>query len=215
MFKVVALIGRLEESARKAAKWLVERKPIRTLRDWGTAFSLWPVHLTTSCCGAEFAAVSNPRYDAERYGFLPFLSPRNTNLLLVEGTLTIKMARAARIVWEQMPWPKFAIAMGACALSGGIFYNSYNIVPAWKVVPIDVYIPGCPPRPEAVARAIIRLQEKVRRGEYEPRDVEDKKFIEELMAPALEELKKNQPMAIFEAFGVASRPPRPPRRVEG
>ncbi len=189
-FRGVVFLGRLEESARKALQWLLERKPIRTIRDWAISFSLWPVHLTTSCCGAEFAAAYAPKYDLERTGSLAFTHARNTNLMLIEGTLTRKMARAARVIWEQMPWPKFVIAMGACAFTGGIFYNSYNIVLIQKVLPVDVYIPGCPPRPDAVARAILMLQEKVRRGEWKPRDVEDKSFLEELMKPVYEDAER-------------------------
>nr|WP_048061637.1 NADH-quinone oxidoreductase subunit NuoB [Hyperthermus butylicus] len=185
------LVGRLEEAAAKAMKWLLERKPIKSLLDWGISFSLWPVHLTTSCCGAEFAAVYDPKYDSERLGSLPFTHPRNTNVLLVEGTLTRKMARAARLVWEQMPWPKFVIAMGACAITGGIFYNSYNIVRVNQILPVDYYVPGCPPTPEAVANALIKLQEKVRKGEWKPRDIEDKKFLEELMAPHYEKARRH------------------------
>jgi NADH-quinone oxidoreductase subunit B len=123
-------------------------------------------------------------------GSLAFTHARNTNLILVEGTLTRKMARAARIIWEQMPWPKFVIAMGACAFSGGIFYNSYNIVLVQKILPVDVYVPGCPPRPEAIARAILMLQEKVRKGLWRPRDVEDKAFVEELMRPVYSEVRR-------------------------
>jgi NADH-quinone oxidoreductase subunit B len=160
------LVGNLETSARRAAQWLIERKPIRTLRDWAITFSLWPVHFTTSCCGAEFAATSAPRFDAERFGFLPFNSPRQTNLMVIEGTLTKKMGEAAKIVYDQMPWPKFVIAMGACALDGGLFYNSYNIVRPRDILPVTHFIPGCPPRPEAVARAIIMLQRRVRSGEW-------------------------------------------------
>ncbi len=158
-------MGDLERTARKAARWLVERTPIRSLRDWGIAFSLWPVHFTTACCGAEFAAASAPRFDAERFGFLPFVAPRQCNLMLIEGTLTKKMADAAIWVYEQMPEPKFVIAMGACAIDGGIFWNSYNIVRPKDILPVEVFIPGCPPRPEAVARAVIKLQKRIRRGE--------------------------------------------------
>jgi len=177
------LVGSLEEAAERAARWLVEKTPIRTLRDWATSFSLWPVHLTTSCCGAEFAALYAPKYDAERLGSLPFTHPRNTNLMLIEGTLTRKMARIARVTWEQMPWPKFVIAMGACAFTGGLFYNSYNIVLVQDVLPVDYYVPGCPPPPEAVADALIKLQKKVREGKWRPRDVEDRGKLEELMQP--------------------------------
>ena len=188
----IALLGRLEESAKKALRWLVERTPLRSLRDWAIASSLWPVHLTTSCCGAEFAAAYGPHYDLERFGSLPFVSPRNTNLMIIEGTLTRKMARAARLVWEQMPWPRFVIAMGACAFSGGVFYNSYNIVMVQNILPVDVYIPGCPPRPEALAKALILLQEKVKGGKYRPRDVERQK-VEELMHSLYEDLRRFLP----------------------
>ena len=160
----VTLIGNLEESARKAVQWLVNKTPIRSIRDWGIAFSLWPVHFTTACCGAEFAATSAPRFDVERMGFLPFVAPRQTNLMLIEGTLTRKMAKAAVWVYEQMPDPKFVMAMGACAIDGGIFWNSYNIVRPKDILPVEIYIPGCPPRPEAVARAIIMLQKRIREG---------------------------------------------------
>lgn len=156
------LLGNLERAAKAAKKWLMERTPLKDIVDWAIAFSLWPVHLTTSCCGCEFGATWSPRFDAERYGALPFLSPRQCNLLIIEGTVTKKMSRAVKITWEQMPYPKFAIAMGACAVDGGLFHNSYNIVRPWKLLPIDVFIPGCPPRPEALARAIIMLQRKIR-----------------------------------------------------
>ncbi len=189
-FRGVMLVGRLDEVAEKAAKWLLNQKPIRSLRDWAISFSLWPVHLTTSCCGAEFAAAYAPKYDLERTGSLPFTHPRNTNLILIEGTLTKKMARAARAVWEQMPWPKFVMAMGACAFTGGIFYNSYNVVMVQKILPVEVFIPGCPPRPDAVATAILKLQRKVREGKWTMRDVEDKKFVEELMKPVYAEAEK-------------------------
>lgn len=154
--------GNLEVAAKKAREVLMKKAKVGRLADWATAFSLWPVHLTTSCCGCEFAATWSPRFDAERYGALPWVGARQTNMILVEGTVTRKMACALRVTWEQMPYPKFAIAMGACALDGGIFYNSYNIVRPWEVIPIDVYIPGCPPRPEAVARAILELQRMIR-----------------------------------------------------
>lgn len=165
-------IGNLERSAKKAAKWLVNRKPIRSIVDWGISFSLWPVHFTTACCGAEFAAAAAPKYDTERFGFLPFIGIRQCNVLFIEGTLSKKMAEAALWIYEQMPEPKFVIAMGACAIGGGIFWNSYNIVRPMDILPVNVFIPGCPPRPEAVARSIIMLQERIRRGElvkYEDR----------------------------------------------
>lgn len=148
---------------RRIVIWIVTKWPFRTIRDWGISYSLWPAHFTTACCGAEFAASSGPRYDAERTGFLPFAGARQCNVVFIEGTLTRKMAKAARIVFEQMPEPKYVIAMGACSLEGGIFWNSYNIVLAHEVLPVDVYIPGCPPRPEAVIRSVMMLQKKIRK----------------------------------------------------
>ncbi len=158
----LVFIGDLDLTTRKVLKWLVERKPIKDIVEWANAFSLWPVHLMTSCCGVELGAAYAPRFDLERYGSLPFVSPRQTNLIIIEGTLTRKMARVARITWEQMADPKFVIAMGACAIDGGLFWNSYNVVRANEVIPVDIYIPGCPPRPEALARAILMLQQRIK-----------------------------------------------------
>jgi NADH-quinone oxidoreductase, B subunit len=163
MSEQLILTGNLEEAARKAAQWLVNRKPIRSLRDWAVAFSLWPPHFTTSCCGTEFGAFAAARFDAERYGMLPFASSRQSNILTIEGTLTRKMARAARIVYDQMPEPKYVIALGACTLEGGIFWNSYNtVLPSDVGIPVDLYLPGCPTRPEAIARGLLMLQKKIR-----------------------------------------------------
>jgi len=157
------LTGNINEVTKKAVEWLLNRKPIKNLRDWGISFSLWPPHLTTSCCGTEFGAFAAARFDSERFGMLPFSSARQTNLLVIEGTLTRKMARAAKIVYDQMPEPKFVIAMGSCSLEGGIFWNSYNtVLPSEIGIPVDIYAPGCPTRPEALARAIITLQKRIR-----------------------------------------------------
>lgn len=162
MERGLAFIGDLDLATRRLIKLLVEKRPVKDIVEWATAFSLWPVHLMTSCCGVELGAGYSPRFDLERYGSLPFVSPRQTNLIIVEGTLTRKMARIARITWEQMADPKFVIAMGACSIDGGLFWNSYNVVRANEVIPVDVYIPGCPPRPEALARAILILQQRIR-----------------------------------------------------
>jgi NADH-quinone oxidoreductase subunit B len=158
---VVAVRVDMDEMVRRARE-ILKKGPLPSMVDWATAFSLWPVHLMTSCCGCEIGAAWGPRFDNERYGSLPWVSPRQTNLIIVEGTVTRKMGCSLRVTWEQMPYPKFAIAMGVCALDGGLFYNSYNIIRPWQVIPIDIYIPGCPPRPEAVARSIVELQKKIR-----------------------------------------------------
>ncbi len=147
----------------KSLRAVMKKGPIASIRNWGISFSLWPVHFTTACCGTEFAAVFSPRYDAERFGVLPFVGTRQCNVIFIEGTLTRKMAEAAKIVYGQMPEPKFVIAMGACAIDGGIFWNSYNIVKPNEILPIDVYITGCPPRPEGVLRGLMKTQEKIRK----------------------------------------------------
>ena len=99
------LVGTVGEFLRKATLWLADKKPIRNVVDWAVNFSLWPVHFTTACCGVEFAHTSAPRFDAERFGVLPFIASRQCNLLLIEGTLTRKMGRAAQVVYAQMPEP--------------------------------------------------------------------------------------------------------------
>ncbi|MCL4343826.1 MAG: NADH-quinone oxidoreductase subunit NuoB [Nitrososphaerota archaeon] len=163
----LAWFGSLEEIAKKSLDYLKKKDLLTKTVSWGVDYSLWPAHLMTSCCGAELAAASSPRFDLERLGFLPFGSPRQTNLILVEGTTTIKMARIVKRSWEQMPSPKWVIAMGACAMDGGIFFDSYNTIVVRDYLPVDVYVPGCPPRPEALAQGVLMLQEKIRRERQE------------------------------------------------
>ncbi|MET1124887.1 MAG: NADH-quinone oxidoreductase subunit NuoB [Archaeoglobaceae archaeon] len=139
--------------------------PLAPLKKWGTHWSLWPVHLVTACCGAELAHAFAAGYDGERIGALNYGIARQTNLIIVEGAITRKMAKVLRITWEQMPDPKFVIVMGACGLKGGLFWNGYHLVKPSDVVPVDFYIPGCPPTPEALLRGIRQLQEKIRTGE--------------------------------------------------
>ncbi|MEM4472045.1 MAG: NADH-quinone oxidoreductase subunit NuoB [Archaeoglobaceae archaeon] len=134
------------------------------IKKWGTKWSLWPVHLVTACCGAELAHAFACGYDGERIGALNYGIARQTNLIIVEGAITRKMARVLKITWEQMPDPKFVIVMGACGLNGGIFWNGYNLVKPSEVVPVDFFIPGCPPTPEALLRGIRQLQFKLDKG---------------------------------------------------
>ncbi|MEM1578312.1 MAG: NADH-quinone oxidoreductase subunit NuoB [Archaeoglobaceae archaeon] len=137
---------------------------LRPLKRWGTKWSLWPVHLVTACCGAELAHAFACGYDGERIGALNYGIARQTNLIIVEGAITRKMARVLKITWEQMPDPKFVIVMGACGLNGGIFWNGYNLVRPSDVVPVEFFIPGCPPTPEALLRGIRQLQFKLDTG---------------------------------------------------
>ncbi len=140
---------------------------IRYLLNWGRMASLFPAHITTACCSVEFAALHSPRYDPERFGWLPATgSLRQSDVLVVEGTVTSKMAMRLRLIYDQMPDPKWVIAMGACAISGGLYAkDSYNVIQGIDdILPVDVYVPGCPPRPETLFQAILLLREKILYG---------------------------------------------------
>ncbi|HIQ29027.1 MAG TPA: NADH-quinone oxidoreductase subunit B [Candidatus Caldiarchaeum subterraneum] len=140
---------------------------VRYLVNWGRMASLFPVHLTTACCSVEFAATHSPRYDPERFGWLPATgSLRQSDVIVVEGTVTTKMAQRLRLIYDQMPEPKWVIAMGACAISGGLYAkDSYNVIQGIDdIVPVDVYVPGCPPRPETLFQGILLLREKILYG---------------------------------------------------
>ncbi len=133
------------------------------------ANSLWPLTFATSCCGIEMMCVSASDYDIARFGSEVFRgSPRQADLLIIAGTITHKMAPVLLKLYEQMPEPKYVIAMGACACSGGMFKNdSYSVVyGADKIIPIDIYLPMCPPKPEALIDAIRKLQSEIKKESY-------------------------------------------------
>lgn len=138
--------------------------PLDKLIDWGRSNSLWPLTFATSCCGIEFMAVAAARYDMARFGFeITRNSPRQGDVLLVNGTITTKMAPVLKRLYDQMCDPKYVIAVGGCAISGGPFTKSYHVVKGVdKILPVDVYCPGCPPRPESFLYAMMQLQRKVR-----------------------------------------------------
>jgi NADH-quinone oxidoreductase subunit B len=130
---------------------------------WARTGSLMPMTFGLACCGVEMMQVLSPRYDVERYGFALRGSPRQSDVMIVAGTLTNKMAPALRKVYDQMPGPRYVISMGSCANGGGYYHYSYSVVRGCdRVVPVDIYVPGCPPTAEALLYGILLLQKKIR-----------------------------------------------------
>lgn len=142
---------------------------LNDLSNWSRLSSLWPLLYGTSCCFIEFASLIGSRFDFDRYGLVPRSSPRQADLILTAGTVTMKMSPSLVRLYEQMPEPKYVIAMGACTITGGMFStDSYSTVRGVdKLIPVDVYLPGCPPKPEAVIDAITKLRKKISREIYE------------------------------------------------
>ena len=138
-------------------------EPIRLILNWGRRYSLWVFNFGLACCAIEFIASSMSRHDFIRLGVIPFApGPRQADLMIVSGTVTDKMAPAVKRLYEQMPEPKYVISFGACSNSGGPYWDSYCVTKGVDhVVPVDVYVPGCPPRPEALLQGILKLQEKI------------------------------------------------------
>lgn len=136
--------------------------------NWARLSSLWPLLYGTSCCFIEFASLIGSRFDFDRYGLVPRSSPRQADLIITAGTITMKMAPSLVRLYEQMPEPKYVIAMGACTITGGMFStDSYSTVRGVdKLIPVDIYLPGCPPKPEAIIDAIIKLRKKVAQETY-------------------------------------------------
>jgi NAD(P)H-quinone oxidoreductase subunit K len=145
---------------------LSENVVLTTLDDlynWARLSSLWPLLYGTACCFIEFAALLGSRFDFDRFGLVPRSSPRQADLIIVAGTVTMKMAPALVRLYEEMPEPKYVIAMGACTITGGMFSadSTTAVRGVDKLIPVDLYIPGCPPRPEAIFDAVVKLRKKV------------------------------------------------------
>jgi len=132
---------------------------------WARTGSLWPMTFGLACCAVEMIQAYMSRYDLDRFGIIPRPSPRQSDVMIVAGTLTNKMAPALRKVYDQMPEPRWVISMGSCANGGGYYYYSYAVVRGCdRIVPVDIYVPGCPPTAEALVYALLQLQKKIQRG---------------------------------------------------
>lgn len=133
------------------------------LLNWTRRSSLWYLLFATACCGIELMQTGGPRTDLDRFGAVPRASPRQSDVMIVAGTITYKMAERARLLYDQMPEPKYVISMGSCSNCGGLFQRSYSVLKGVdKVIPVNIYLPGCPPRPEALNEAILRVQDWIR-----------------------------------------------------
>jgi len=195
------------------------------LINWGRSNSLWSLTFATSCCGIEFMAVGCARYDFARFGFeVTRNSPRQADLIMCAGTITHKMAPVLKRLYDQMAEPKYVVAVGGCAISGGPFKTSYHVVHGIdEIVPVDVYIPGCPPRPEAILYGMMQLQRKVKiekflggvnKKEYKTILVDGKADykaeIEKLDAEQLESAKQEEKTTEVAADSVAQEPATTP-----
>ncbi len=135
---------------------------VEDLLNWGRKNSTWYLLFGTACCAIELMQTGGPRGDLERFGSAPRASPRQADLIIVAGTVTYKMATRIRLLYHQMPEPRYVISMGSCASCGGLFQHAYSVLKGIdQVIPVDVYVPGCPPRPEALIEGLLMIQKKM------------------------------------------------------
>lgn len=177
--QIEELIARSQQPIKDPDEWLeseirqnVVMTSVAKVLNWGRHYSTWPFGSGLACCAMEMVATASSRFDMTRFGMDVFrASPRQADLFIVSGTVTWKMAPALRRLWEQMAEPKWVLAMGACAISGGTFAHSYSVVPGVnRIVPVDVYVPGCPPRPEALIYGVMMLHKKIDKRRFRQQD---------------------------------------------
>ncbi|MFQ6122305.1 MAG: NADH-quinone oxidoreductase subunit B [Dehalococcoidales bacterium] len=168
--QIEALKARSQQPIPDPDQWLEEElrrnillTSVDAMINWARRSSLWPCVCFPACCAFEFITTAASRFDISRFGMeIMRASPRQADLMITAGTLTWKMAPNVKRIYDQMAEPKWVIAMGACAISGGIFASSYSVVPGYnRIIPVDVYVPGCPPRPEALLYGIRMLRQKI------------------------------------------------------
>ena len=156
--------------------WMTTR--IDSVINWGRANSLWPMPFGTACCAIEFMATAASRFDLARFGMERMsFSPRQADLLICAGRLPFKLAPVIRKIWDQMPQPKWAISMGACASTGGIFDTYAMVQGIDTIIPVDVYVPGCPPRPEGLIYGITLLQKKIKGESLRDADLREEHLV--------------------------------------
>jgi NADH-quinone oxidoreductase subunit B len=164
---------------------------------WAQKYSLFMYPFVTACCGMEFMSVSSPRYDFSRFGSeAPRFSPRQSDLLWVVGTITQRQAPILRRIYEQMAEPKWVLAFGTCASCGGFYDNYATVAGIDKIIPCDVYVPGCPPRPEAVLDGLMLLQDKIQSGDRRPAIVKPRHDPVEDPNMGLVQLRRSRPSAV-------------------
>jgi len=140
---------------------------VDAMLNWTRKSSLWYMLFGLACCAIEMMQTGGPRSDLDRFGAVPRATPRQSDLMIVAGTLTLKMALRTKLLYDQMPEPKYVISMGSCSNCGGLFQLAYSVCDGVdKVLPVDVYVPGCPPRPEALTEGLLKLQDKIQQERW-------------------------------------------------